>query len=95
MTFLSIVTYLLIFKSCILGEIIIKLLFHIHEIHEKLNYTARKNNCLLGLRGHISEQKDHVVNMNILNMATNMIEKTNYGTLTRYNNIRHRSCIMK
>ena len=30
---------------------------------------------------HTSDQKDYVVNMNILLIATNMIEKINYGIL--------------
>ena len=90
MTFVSIVTYLLIRKSCILGEIFTKLLFHIHNIHEKLSDTAKKHNFLLCLMGHVSEQKDHTINMNMLNMATNKIKKTNCGMLIRFKNFRQR-----
>ena len=76
-------------------SLIIKLLFHIHEIHEKLNNTAGKYSCLLSVMGHISEQKDHVVYMNISNMATHMIEKINWTILISYYNFRHSSFSMK
>lgn len=67
MKFIPIITYSLSLKSCISAEIIVEIHFYIHEINQQLNSLALLLNFSIA---HSSEQKDHAVNMKLLNIVT-------------------------